>query len=720
MTVDAPTPWRTLRCRLPLLMSGLIALGLTVALGLTSRQMARALDRTGSERAAAAADQLGTLLTQSIARGYGEGRRIAGDPALREFLAAPGGDSAPARALLAPLAVAAQPAVELRAADGSLALSVKAPNGKSIALEASVPLQPGLSPFFAAGRTVFYGLVVPIADAPPGAPSGAAAPTARTLGYLVVRRVLSAAQTTDTLQRLVGSGALVAVGARGAGVWTDLTTAIAAPPMDMTRTGALIYQRDGQWRIGALATVAGTPWMTWIEFPRDAIQAPGYAMRRQLIAIGLMVIACSAILVGIISARAMRPLRELGEATAAIANGDYARRARTDGRDEVAWLARTFNVMVERVETSHRELEAQVQERTAELDRFFSLSLDLLCIADTDGRFRRVNPAWQEVLGWTAEELTGRPYVDFVHPDDRVATTTEASDLAHGATTMRFENRYRAKDGTYRWLSWNSAPDTARGRIYGAARDITPDKATAQAIERHVTDLKNTNDELEAFSYSVSHDLRAPLRHVAGFAALLTQSAGDRLTDQDRRYLKTITDAAARMGQLIDDLLSFSRMGRTALQRQRVRLDEVVVDARREVAAAAPATLRWQVHALPEVEADRAMLTLAFVNLLGNAVKYSADRPNPSIEIGVNGSINGETVVYVKDNGVGFDMQYAHKLFGVFQRLHSSDDFEGTGIGLANVRRIVHRHGGRVWAESAAGAGATFFVALPTPGEKHT
>jgi signal transduction histidine kinase len=597
VNVDAPSAWRSLRWRLPLLMSGLIALGLAVALGLTSRQIARALDRTGGERAVAAADQLGSLLTQSIARGYGEVRRIATDAAVRDFLAAPAEDPAPARAQLAPLAVPQQPAVQLWRADGSLALSVDAPGGKSIPLDATIPLQPGLSPFFASHDTVFYGVVAPVVDG--------RAPDARPIGYLVVRRVLSTVQTTDTLQRLVGSGALVAVGARGAGVWTDLSNAIPAPPIDASRTGALVYEREGRWRIGALGSVAGTPWTTWVDFPRDAIQAPGDAMRRQLIAIGLVVVAFSALLAGVVSARLTTPLRELSDAAAAIANGEYSKRVRADGRDEVGLVARTFNVMVDRVESSHRELEARVQERTAELDRY-------------------------------------------------------------------------------------------------------------------VTELKNTNDELEAFSYSVSHDLRAPLRHVAGFAALLTQSADARLTDQDRRYLKTITDAAARMGRLIDDLLAFSRMGRTALQRQRVRLADVVADAQREVSAAAAPSLAWHVRALPDVEGDRAMLTLAFVNLLGNAVKYSAGRPDPSIEIGADGSVNGDTVVYIKDNGVGFDMQYAHKLFGVFQRLHSSDDFEGTGIGLANVRRIVNRHGGRVWAESTLGAGATFFVALPTPGGAHT
>ena len=237
-------------------------------------------------------------------------------------------------------------------------------------------------------------------------------------------------------------------------------------------------------------------------------------------------------------------------------------------------------------------------------------------------------------------------------------------------------------------------------------------------LELRAAELSAVNEELEAFSYSVSHDLRAPLRHVTGFASLLQRSAGDRLVDNEARYLRTIVEAATRMGRLIDDLLAFSRMARTPLTRRRVSLSDVVLDARQDVprADAAP-EIAWTVHPLPDVEGDPALLRQVFVNLLTNAAKYSGARPHPAVEVGVQSGGVGETVIYVRDNGVGFDMAYVDKLFGVFQRLHSSDAFEGTGIGLANVRRIVHRHGGRVWAEGAVDAGATFYFSLPQPVE---
>lgn len=236
-------------------------------------------------------------------------------------------------------------------------------------------------------------------------------------------------------------------------------------------------------------------------------------------------------------------------------------------------------------------------------------------------------------------------------------------------------------------------------------------------VRQRTTELETVNAELEAFSYSVSHDLRAPLRHVTGFAGLLEERAKEQLDPQSRRYLQTISQAARRMGQLIDDLLAFSRIGRDHLVRRTVRLNDLVREARDEVTLGTTnRDIEWQVADLPAVVGDPAMLRLVMINLLSNAVKYTARRPHTRIEIGACAGTENDLIVFVRDNGVGFDMQYVDKLFGVFQRLHSADDFDGTGIGLANVRRIVHRHGGRVWAEGELDRGATFFFSLPMRG----
>ena len=355
-----------------------------------------------------------------------------------------------------------------------------------------------------------------------------------------------------------------------------------------------------------------------------------------------------------------------------------------------------------------------------ERNRFFTLSPDMFCIAGMDGYFKEVNPAAQKILGYTAEELTCKPFIDFVHPDDREATIKEASRLAEGGRTIYFENRYRAKDGSYRWMLWSSAPVLEEQLIYAVARDITEHKKTEQRIvelgeeaRQRAAELEGLNKELEAFSYSVSHDLRAPLRHIAGFSDMLQRHADGSLDEKGRRYLNTILESAKRMGNLIDDLLVFSRMGRAEMRVQSVDLNTLVDDVIREQTPdVGGRKIEWKRHSLPQVSGDRSLLKQVFVNLISNAVKYSATRDLAEIEIGSREE-GEENVIFVHDNGVGFDMAYAHKLFGVFQRLHDATQFEGTGIGLANVRRIVSRHGGRAWAEAELDKGATFYFSLP-------
>jgi light-regulated signal transduction histidine kinase (bacteriophytochrome) len=233
-------------------------------------------------------------------------------------------------------------------------------------------------------------------------------------------------------------------------------------------------------------------------------------------------------------------------------------------------------------------------------------------------------------------------------------------------------------------------------------------------VHERTAQLEAANKELEAFSYSVSHDLRAPLRHIDGFADMLRKSTQEKLSPSGQRYLDIISEAAKRMGTLIDDLLVFSRMGRTEMRLARVNMDGLVAECIFEMAQDLRGrVIEWDIAPLPEVNGDRALLKQVWVNLISNAVKYSRDRSPAKITIRGRESGAREAEFSIRDNGAGFDMQYAGKLFGVFQRLHLNEEFEGTGIGLANVRRIILRHGGRTWAEGKINEGATFYFTMP-------
>lgn len=260
---------------------------------------------------------------------------------------------------------------------------------------------------------------------------------------------------------------------------------------------------------------------------------------------------------------------------------------------------------------------------------------------------------------------------------------------------------------------WRAGEVEAATQLRGALVDIVLRRAEEMASLAE--ELQRANKELEAFSYSVSHDLRAPFRHIVGYAELLKQYEGDRLEERGRRYLDTIIESAFAAGKLVDSLLSFSQMGRRSLRPCGVDLNKMARGLRDLHNEAAPGRqIVWTIDPLPTVWADPLMIRLAVENLIANAVKYTSGRERAQIHIGAYDE-NGHTICFVEDNGVGFDMTYVGKLFGVFQRLHRMEEFEGTGIGLANVKRIIERHGGRVWAKGEPNKGATFFFTLPAP-----
>ncbi|RZA36980.1 MAG: PAS domain-containing protein [Lysobacteraceae bacterium] len=303
--------------------------------------------------------------------------------------------------------------------------------------------------------------------------------------------------------------------------------------------------------------------------------------------------------------------------------------------------------------------------------------------------------------------------------------------LARGRELWDFEHEQRTVGGVVRTLLINARlmilPDKDDGVVLMTLSDISAQKATQQRItelnrqlEGKVEQVSDVNRELEAFSYSVSHDLRAPLRHVAGFSDKLRRHLGEEADEKSAHYLKVIGDSAKRMSELIDDLLVYSRLGRSALRLQAVDMQSLVDETRAMLDAnarnepdSAGHRIEWNIASLPILVADENMMRQVWQNLLGNAIKYSARRPVATIEVGYAADADGSHHFSVRDNGAGFDMAYAGKLFGVFQRLHKPSDYAGTGIGLASVRRVLTRHGGRIWAEAAIDQGATFHFVLP-------
>ncbi|HVW22659.1 MAG TPA: ATP-binding protein [Opitutaceae bacterium] len=336
------------------------------------------------------------------------------------------------------------------------------------------------------------------------------------------------------------------------------------------------------------------------------------------------------------------------------------------------------------------------------------------------------NAGAERIKGFTAAEAIGRHFSLFYpEPAIRARLPEQLIEGAKASGRSQAEGWRVRRDGTRFWAdAVLTAIRDGRGRLLGFAkvtRDRTEQKAAESRIQqlnrdlqRRAEELEIANREMEAFSYSASHDLRAPLRHIAGFAKLLEEEAGAGLTAEGRRFLGVIADSAGRMARLIDDLLAFSKVGRTQMKREDIDHDALVAAAIKDghYGGNGRRPIEWELGTLGRIWADPGLMRLVWANLLDNAVKYTGQSPFPRIEIGAQRDAAGEEVYFIRDNGVGFDMQYASKLFGVFQRLHRADQFEGTGIGLANVHRIVVRHGGRIWAESKVGGGAAFFFTL--------
>jgi len=479
----------------------------------------------------------------------------------------------------------------------------------------------------------------------------------------------------------------------------------------------------------------------------------------------MIVLAIIVATVSLLTVRSIsKPLNELTKGAEIIGKGDLDHKVEIKTKDELGELAAAFNQMTERRQLAHetlRQSEAKYQ------DLFDSAPVAYFCVG-IDGLIKGANKAAENLSGYRSEELQKMKVFNLYAEESKEKAKGLFEKFKRGISWENEEMIYERKDGQkiHGLLSVRPIKDE-NGLVlesHSVVVDITERKRAEDELEQHrnrleemvgirtaeldkriseaeqlnsamvnlMEDLRvskeilatrsqqltEANKELDAFAYSVSHDLRAPLRAVAGFSQMLVEDYGDKLDEQGQHQLDVIQGSARQMGQLIDDLLAFSRLGRKELRMLDINMRALAEEVIKQFQIIEPErTARLKVDALPPTVGDRSMIREVFANLLSNALKYTAPREAAVIEVNAK-TERDENIYSVRDNGVGFDMKYTGKLFKVFQRLHSTEEFEGTGIGLALVKRIVHRHGGRVWAEGQVNQGATFYFALPIRKEK--
>jgi PAS domain S-box-containing protein len=698
-------------------------------------EMRRQAEDQAADRAKSASMQIAQLFDNGIRLQISQVTAAAADPVLRAATALPSARTlAAAKARLTELQMSSpiRDEIQLWSEDGELLINVPAPDSTAVPHAARVRPSVGdgdsvsISPMNVDSVAVWFDATAPVQD------------DGRHRGYIVRRRRVGVTQSSagavETISRLIGVDARFLLGHPETG-WTDLIGP-AVGPTNATATAGVVhtYAADSaNRRVGHAEPIALTPWYVWVEFPHARVYGRSMDFLRRILIVGISIALFGALIGWRISRHITRPLGALTDAATKMAAGDYEHRLGVERPDELGQLAAAFDRMAESVEDARAGLEDQVEQRTRELQatneqlsgseqQFRSLASSsgaAIVTADANGRINFVNAAGEQMFGYASGEIIGQPIATLMPPDDRATIEERTGRLmmsgASGSHDRAMEFTARRKDGSEFPVELSLASWVVGGKRLtgGVIRDISERKSMQAALEQRAHSLEDANQELAAFSYSVSHDLRAPLRGLQGFSEALLEDYGDKLDARGLDYLHRISDAAGRMGQLIDELLELSRVSRTELRRGRVELGPLVKRHLDELQREEPdrkVTIKTQ--PVPPAIGDERLISLVIQNLFENAWKFTRQQSDARIEFGTEGTRDGFPVYYVKDNGAGFDPQYAEKLFGVFERLHAESEFPGTGVGLAIVQRIIQRHGGEIWAEASPGKGATFHFTL--------
>jgi len=419
-----------------------------------------------------------------------------------------------------------------------------------------------------------------------------------------------------------------------------------------------------------------------------------------------------------------------------VAAGNLEARASTsEASGEIRELARAFDEMttaLQRQRSAMNDSQNALRQNEERVRLVLDNAMDAVITIDNMGTITSWNKEAERTFGWIKEEIAGRSLAATIIPERHRAEHERGLDQFRATgqgpvLNKRIEITALRKDGTEVPVELSIAPIRFGDTIMfsGFVRDITERKQAEagirklnETLERRVqertAELERLNKELESFSYSVSHDLRAPLRRIVSFIDLLRRDTTSALSESGDQYFGLVAKSARQMDTLINDLLSFSQMSRAEMFKRDVNLQDLIPEILKEMAKETEGrNIRWEIEPLPAVHGDRAMLKQIWVNLLSNAIKYTRKKDQAVIHIQSRSNQSDEIEFLVRDNGAGFDMKHAGKLFGVFQRLHHADEFEGTGIGLANVQRIIQRHGGSIWAQSKPDEGASFYFTLP-------